>query len=47
VSGDLTQLTWPARDGDVVRTGGVPEAAELAMGMLDRVTTWAREEETG
>jgi hypothetical protein len=47
VSGDLTKLTWPPRDGDGVRTVGVAEAAELAMGMLERVTTWAREEETG
>ena len=46
-TGDLTRLAWPPHDGDAVPTVGLTEAAELAMGMLERVTTWAREEETG
>ncbi|MGZ8744742.1 MAG: hypothetical protein ACXWXO_17640 [Nocardioides sp.] len=47
VSGDLTKLAWPPREGDAVLTVGVAEAAELTMGMLERVTTWSPEEETG
>jgi hypothetical protein len=45
VSGDLSKLAWPTRGGEAVLTVGLAEAAELTMGMLERVTTWAREEE--
>lgn len=44
VTGDRSALDWPGGGTDVGGAVGLAEATRLAMGALERVATWGREE---